>query len=429
MKMPRNRASFSLRTPTSRSRLEPRRQPYWESLQHGYSIGYRRSDTGGSWIAKVVTDEIRKEKRIGGSDDQTDGRRIASNGDDVLSYREAVNKAWEWFNWIQYPEERIDIDAYKVADAVNEYMEDYAKRGKAEKTMRYSVKCNILEPLGALKVRSLTRKKISDWHHGIATSSARVRSGRSQNFKASNTADAQRKRRSTANRILNNFKAILNFAAREHGFDDREWRAVKPFKGVDHAKVRFLNDAEIIRLANASQEPFRSLLVAALVTGARYGELSRMRVSDFDSDNGSVFIAESKSGKPRHVILTNEGKRHFEKVSRNKVSEDLIFVRETGNAWKKSEQARPLLEACKASKIEPAIGFHILRHTYASRLAIKAVPMMVIAKQLGHADTRMVEKHYAHLNQSYVKDTVRQAFTAIGLVDADNVIGLSEARR
>ena len=57
--------------------------------------------------------------------------------------------------------------------------------------------------------------------------------------------------------------------------------------------------------------------------------------------------------------------------------------------------------ACERADIEPAITFHILRHTYASRLAMRGVPLNVIAKQLGHSDTRMTEKHYAHLAPSY----------------------------
>ena len=75
--------------------------------------------------------------------------------------------------------------------------------------------------------------------------------------------------------------------------------------------------------------------------------------------------------------------------------------------------------ACEAAKIEPPIGFHVLRHTYASRLAMKAVPLNVIAAQLGHSDTRMTEKHYAHLAPSYIGDTIRAAFGRLDLADAE----------
>ena len=52
------------------------------------------------------------------------------------------------------------------------------------------------------------------------------------------------------------------------------------------------------------------------------------------------------------------------------------------------------------------------------------VPLAVIAVQLGHHDTRMVEKHYGHLAPSYVADTVRAAFGSMGIVDESNVTPL-----
>lgn len=55
---------------------------------------------------------------------------------------------------------------------------------------------------------------------------------------------------------------------------------------------------------------------------------------------------------------------------------------------------------------------------------MKGVPFGVIATQLGHADTRMVERHYGHLAPSYVADTVRAAFSSIGIGEPDNVIAL-----
>jgi site-specific recombinase XerD len=62
-----------------------------------------------------------------------------------------------------------------------------------------------------------------------------------------------------------------------------------------------------------------------------------------------------------------------------------------------------------------------LRHSYASRLAMKGVPLAVIAAQLGHSDTRMVEKHFGHLSPGYVADTVRAAF---GIVPPSNVVSI-----
>jgi integrase len=65
-----------------------------------------------------------------------------------------------------------------------------------------------------------------------------------------------------------------------------------------------------------------------------------------------------------------------------------------------------------------------LRHTYASSLAMKGVPMGVIAAQLGHSDTRMTSKHYAHIAPSYVADAIRAALPTIWLIEGTNVVAL-----
>jgi integrase len=87
-----------------------------------------------------------------------------------------------------------------------------------------------------------------------------------------------------------------------------------------------------------------------------------------------------------------------------------IFVRDDGQPWWRSHQQRPLIDANEIAKISPPVNFHVLRHTHASHLAMKGVGLGVIAAQLGHADTRMTEKHYAHLAPSYVADTIRANF-------------------
>ena len=91
-----------------------------------------------------------------------------------------------------------------------------------------------------------------------------------------------------------------------------------------------------------------------------------------------------------------------------------------------SHQQRPLEAASTRAKIEPTATFHILRHTYASALAMRGVPMGVIAAQLGHSDTRMTERHYAHLSPNYVAETVRAALPSLGIVDNANIVPMKK---
>ena len=85
-----------------------------------------------------------------------------------------------------------------------------------------------------------------------------------------------------------------------------------------------------------------------------------------------------------------------------------------GNRWNTSEQSRPMKEACEQGKITPRLSFHILRHSWASLAVMAGVPLLVVAKNLGHADTRMVEKHYGHLAPSYIADAIRAGAPRFG---------------
>lgn len=196
---------------------------------------------------------------------------------------------------------------------------------------------------------------------------------------------------------------------------DDAWRKIKPFREADAAVVHFLSADDCRGLINACQGAFRNLVKGALLTGCRYGELTRMRVSDFNAEAGTITVRESKAGKPRHVALTDEGRELFSLLAAGRTGRDLVFTRDDSAAWGMAHQALPLSEACARAKIEPPATFHILRHTYASALAGRGVPMGVIAAQLGHADTRMTEKHYAHLSPNYVADTIRAALPPLAL--------------
>jgi integrase len=124
------------------------------------------------------------------------------------------------------------------------------------------------------------------------------------------------------------------------------------------------------------------------------------------------------------VVLTDEGKAAFGGWTAGRTYSDYEFLRADGKVWGKSHQKRPLDEASHRAEISPAVNFHILRHTHGSLLAMSGVPMGVVAAQLGHADTRMTEKHYAHLAPSYVAQTIRANFPLLGFSECAEIIPL-----
>jgi integrase len=422
--MARTVRDANLETRTARLRLPIRSEPHWRGLEKGFALGYRRRGKGGTWLARRRPDGGGyTEHKIGTSDDLQD-----ADGVSILDYGQAQKAARAWWRAELRREEGHDTreEPFTVTDAIDDYLKAYEERGgKAVYDARRTAETHILPALGPLQVAKLTVKRIEDWHRALATKPALARSkpGRKPNHrKADKSADGVRKRRATANRILTVLKAALNHAWKAgHATSDDAWRRVKPFRAVETARVRYLSEAECVRLINACEPAFRNLVRGATLTGCRYSELASLCAADFNADAGVLIVRESKAGKPRHVVLTDEGQRLFARLTAGKLGSDPVFVRRDGGVWRKSHQMRPMLDACNRAKIKPAVSFHVLRHTHGSTLAMRGVPMRVIAEQLGHADTRMTEKHYTHLAPSYVAETIRAHFPTLGIAEDSKV--------
>ena len=86
-------------------------------------------------------------------------------------------------------------------------------------------------------------------------------------------------------------------------------------------------------------------------------------------------------------------------------------------------------KACNRAGIDPPANFHSLRHTYASLLVMADVPLVVVAKNLGHADTRMCEKHYMHLAPSYIAETIRSQAPKLGIVAQGTITPIALRRQ
>ena len=368
----------------ARRRLAPRAKPYFRTLERGLHLGYRRLANGaaGPWVARhYLGDRRYEEEAIGHADDLSDADGVA-----IMTYWQAVEAARERMR-LRVQSAAGIVGPYTVADAVTAYLEFLEHNRNTAYDVRKRMEAHALPQLGKIEVASLNADKLRKWHAGLARKPPRLRSkpGKEQKYRAlADDEDSLRRRRASANRCLAQLKAALNLAWREGKTpSDKEWRKVKPFEGADAARVRYLTVAECKRLLNACDPVFRNLVRAALETGARYGELVRLTVTDFNSDMGTIAIRISKTGKPRHVVLTDDGAVFFEQICLRRPGGEPIFLKADGSTWRKSHQLRPMATACRLAKIDPPINFHALRHTWASLAAMNGVPLFVVAKNSG----------------------------------------------
>lgn len=383
---------------------------YWAPIEPGVAIGYYKPAkpvSGTWWVRRKIGARTVKE-RLGLADDFAD-----ADGIKLLDYGQAQRKA--------IAQERASIireteGGFTVGDALDLWLAHYqtgARSPTAVRETRHKVNA-VREELGDRKVIELTAADIKGWLSQLVSKGRTVRAAKGKRKTLSAPADAdpkevKRRRHATANRLLGLLKAALNYAWQEGRVtSDTEWRRVKPFKGADQPRAGYLTVEQAIRLLTSAEPSFRSLVRAAILTGCRWGELRDMRVRQYNADARAVAVLHTKGGRDRQVPLTDEGVAFFNRLTARRPPKAHMFERSAALPWGPQDQKRPMAAACAKAGIVPAVGFHTLRHTYGSLLAMEGVPLHVIAQAMGHSDNRMTERHYAHLAPGYVADTIRQ---------------------
>jgi len=205
----------------------------------------------------------------------------------------------------------------------------------------------------------------------------------------------------TVNRYLSALSKAFSNAVKEwHWIQDNPLARVSK-KTEPQGRVRYLSDDERERLLDACRKSERKelylIVLFALTTGMRRGELLGLRWQDVDLERRSAILHNTKNGDRRSVPIVPEVAellREHGKVRR--LDNDLIFARDSAEVWTFDKAWR---QALKAAKVK-GFRFHDLRHTAASYLAMSGATVPELAAVLGHRTLQMV-KRYAHLSDQH----------------------------
>ncbi|WP_041792130.1 tyrosine-type recombinase/integrase [Stigmatella aurantiaca] len=221
----------------------------------------------------------------------------------------------------------------------------------------------------------------------------------------------------TINNVLSALSKLLNLAEEQKVI--KQAPRVKLFGKLPKPKFDFLTFEEAGRLIDAAEPEWRTLMLVALKTGLRQGELIGLQWADLDLSRGMVTVRRTiwrgvtdlpKGGRERTVDLPASAVEAL-KAHRH-LRGRFVFCQDDGQPLTAGKTAQPLRRALKMADIgreEGRIGWHDLRHTYASHLAMKGIPLKVIQELMGHVTIEMTER-YAHLSP----DTRREA---VGVLD------------
>lgn len=173
---------------------------------------------------------------------------------------------------------------------------------------------------------------------------------------------------------------------------------------TEDADFDFLDFDEADRL-EAAADPglWRTMIQVGLRAGLRQGELLALEWDDVDLDRRRIVVARQisrgivtvpKGGRSRTVelgrVVTEALRAHRHLLGR------LVFCDPAGDRLTAGECKWPLYRAARKAKVR-RIGWHVLRHTYASHLAMLGASVKAIQEQLGHATIEMTMR-YMHLS-------------------------------
>jgi len=159
---------------------------------------------------------------------------------------------------------------------------------------------------------------------------------------------------------------------------------------------------------------FAALVLLAITTGARKGELIGLKWDDVDLKKGRTLVTETKNDEPRTLPLAGKALEALRALKlKNSVRSAYVFPQPSGLPGPYEHFDTHWYAALKAAKIEN-FHFHDLRHTTASMLAAQGASLLEIADVLGHKTLAMV-KRYSHLVVDHKAKVIENMVAAKGL--------------
>ncbi|WP_416916187.1 MAG: tyrosine-type recombinase/integrase [Roseicyclus sp.] len=404
--------------------LRIRNEPHFYALQIGRHIGVHRPNARRcNWIARILTQEKKYiQKCLGPAIDLGNGK---------LDYPTALHRAFQWFSDPSI--EKIAL-APRTADRTSEisicptgsvYTVGHALRDYTQWTeiaRSPGGHYNNLTLINHHLIQSFSNIPLEDFCATHLTLLARQVLRTPPRFGFMAYADAEDRQLSAdeirrRKRTFNSLVSILRMAF-EHAWDnaaiesERPWRCLKRIPVVHSPRTTFLSRSECQRLLSTCTPALKKLVMAALYTGCRVGELGALRVEDVAKDVFGIRVGAFKRSPARFVFLPDEGMAFFLSLCEGKSARDYILHSDMGKVWKKQHTAL-FRRAVANAGLPKDFVFHGLRHTYASDLVASGVPLDIVAKQLGHANTITVSNTYGHLVEKFREDQIRTRFTLL----------------
>jgi len=370
---------------TARTKLKPRREPYWERLSVGRFIGYRPSKIGGagSFICKYSEPDMPRTLHALG-----DFGALPPNE----RYAEAKKAAELWFQHIQSGGSTRPV-------TVREACERYAStRPDAQQRLKRNL---YGESLANVPLHKLKKAQVLAWRKALAEKPARVSRGK--------TGEQITRPRSAMdlNRNLVPLRAALNQAL-EDGLtiSDAAWAsALRPIMGADHRRNLYLDRRQRQKLLKHLPHEAFPFFSALCLLPLRPGALAALTAGDFDSRRAELTVSKDKAGHARKILLPPATAALLKEQTRGKLPAAPLFARQNGKPWDRNSWKVPIREAVAAAGLPKAAGAYTIRHSTVTDLVTGGLDLLTIAQVAG-TSVAMIERHYGHLQRQHAANAL-----------------------
>jgi integrase len=369
-------------TVAARDKLRPRRDPYWQRLDVGSYLGYRKmtADSAGSWVARAV-------------DPGTGKKPACSLGQFIelpahARFSAASKAAREWFEHLGRGGSASPSTVRQVcARYVDSQREKLGEKAAKDAQARFANYVLNDQRLANLEVSKLTPAHVQAWVKSLR--SVPTRSGANRGETRSD---------STLNRDITPFRAALNLAL-DDGLvtSDFAWRkALRPLKNVDKRRELYLDKRQRRALIKAAAPDLAAFLRGLALLPLRPGALAALKSGDFDRQLKVLKIGKDKSGAARKIMLPSETAEFFGRQVSDKLPSAPLLSRADGKAWDKDAWKWPIKAAAQAAGLPAGTTAYTLRHSTISDLVHAGLDLLTVA-QISGTSVRMIEQHYGHL--------------------------------
>lgn len=379
-------ATINLGKVDARNRLAPRRDPYWQRIEAGCFIGFRKmtGDAAGTWLAR--------------SRDATTGKQVQNplgEFSDLPAHARFDSASKAARDWFAHLGRGGKAKAITVKVACANYVKHLASSGKAQAALdseRRFARWVDDHKIGGITLQKLKPGDLDAWRKALAATPTIPQNKKSK-------APTRARSASTLNRDMTSFRAALNLAV-ENGdaTSDTAWKVkLRPVKDADRRRDVYLDLSERRALIAKAPADLAAFLSALSLVPLRPGAMAALVAGNFDKRLSTLTIGKDKQGQDRKITLPQATAAFFAEHCKGKLPTAPLLARAGGSAWNKDSWKYPIKEAVLAAELTAAATAYALRHsTITDLIALHKLDTLTVA-QLSGTSLLMIEKHYGHL--------------------------------